>query len=81
MKNEKKSETNSFFTNLNNNIHCLSNQNLSKFVLNSSKSNHSLVRNYFNYSHFNNAIDKLFIKKQEYQELGEERFSEVAQIF
>ena len=27
------------------------------------------------------AFDKLFIKKQEYQELGEERFSEVAQIF
>ena len=32
--------------------------------MNSSKSNHSLVRNYFNYSHFNNAIDKLFIKKE-----------------
>ena len=27
------------------------------------------------------AFDKLFIKKTEYQELGEERFSEVAQIF
>ena len=27
------------------------------------------------------AFDKLFIKKAEYQELGEERFSEVAQIF
>lgn len=27
------------------------------------------------------AFDKLFIKKMEYQELGEERFSEVAQIF
>ena len=27
------------------------------------------------------AFDKLFIKKSEYQELGEERFSEVAQIF
>ncbi len=64
MKNEKKSETNSFFTNLNNNIHCLSNQNLNKFVLNSSKSNQSFLRNYFNYSHFNNAIDKLFIRKE-----------------
>ena len=27
------------------------------------------------------AFDKLFIKKAEYQELEEERFSEVAQIF
>ena len=27
------------------------------------------------------AFDKLFIKKSEYQELGDERFSEVAQIF
>jgi len=27
------------------------------------------------------SFDKLFIKKVEYQEIGEERFSEVAQIF
>ena len=27
------------------------------------------------------AFDKLFIKKQDYQELGEERLSELSQIF
>ena len=27
------------------------------------------------------AFDKLFIKKQDYQEIGEERFAEISQIF
>ncbi len=36
---------------------------------------------WYEYDASMSAFDKLFIKKTEYQELGEERFSEVAQIF